>query len=104
MACHERRVDATSEGKRIDAFVHRFLPELGPNELRSVFEHRDVKLDGKRVKADVRVHEGQLVQVYCMEQQAPALQIIFEDEDVLIVNKPAGISTVPDIPGDISLT
>lgn len=60
--------------------------------VRQAFSHRDVKVDGVRVKQDARVRKGQLVQVYCMEAPAQALDVVYEDQDVLLINKRAGIS------------
>ncbi|MBQ8312330.1 MAG: RluA family pseudouridine synthase [Clostridia bacterium] len=104
MACYEWKVTCAAEGQRIDACLRRFLPEIPPHVLRASFQHRDVKLDGKRVKPDVRVSEGQLVQVYCMEPAAPPVDVVYEDEDVLLINKRAGISVEPDEKGGASLT
>lgn len=61
------QTDSAAEGLRIDACIRRFLPELPSRAAQEAFSHRDVKLDGKRVKPDVRVHAGQCVEVFCME-------------------------------------
>ena len=103
MACYEWKVTAAAEGQRIDASIRRFLPEIPPHVLRQSFQRRDVKLDGKRVKPDARVSAGQLVQVYCMEPAAPAIDVVYEDDDVLLINKRAGVSVEPDDKGGISL-
>lgn len=103
MACYEWKVTQAAEGQRIDACLRRFLPELPPHVLRQSFQRRDVKLDGKRVKPDVRVSEGQLVQVYCMEPAVPPVDVVYEDDDVLLINKRAGISVEPDEKGGASL-
>ncbi len=103
MACYEWKVTYAAEGQRIDACIRRFLPEIPPHVLRASFQRRDVKLDGKRVKPDVRVTEGQLVQVYCMEPSAPPVDVVYEDDDVLLINKRAGVSVEPDEKGGASL-
>ena len=89
-------VPPAAEGQRIDACLRRFLPGLPPQTLRACFQRRDVKLDGRRVKPDARVTSGQLVQVYCMEEAADPIDPVYEDEDVLLVNKHAGVSVEPD--------
>ena len=103
MACYEWKVTTAAEGQRIDASIRRFLPEIPPHVLRQSFQRRDVKLDSKRVKPDARVSAGQLVQVYCMEPAAPAIDVVYEDDDVLLINKRAGVSVEPDDKGGISL-
>jgi len=104
MALYEWKVTHAAEGQRIDASIRRFLPEIPAHVLRASFQHRDVKLDGKRVKPDARVSEGQLVQVYCMEPTAPPVDVVYEDDDVLLLNKRAGVSVEPDDKGGASLT
>ena len=89
-------VPPAAEGQRIDSCLRRFLPGLPPQTLRACFQRRDVKLDGRRVKPDARVASGQLVQVYCMEEAADPIDPVYEDEDVLLVNKRAGVSVEPD--------
>lgn len=98
------QTDSAAEGLRIDACIRRFLPELPSRAAQEAFSHRDVKLDGKRVKPDVRVHAGQCVEVFCMEQAAPLLDVVYEDADVLLVNKRAGISVEADERGGVTLT
>lgn len=104
MACYEWKVTHAAEGQRVDACIRRFLPEIPPHVLRASFQRRDVKLEGKRIKPDARVTEGQLVQVYCMEPAAPTVDVVYEDDDVLLINKRAGISVEADEKGGASLT
>lgn len=104
MACYEWKVTHAAEGQRVDACIRRFLPEIPPHVLRASFQRRDVKLEGKRIKPDARVTEGQLVQVYCMEPAAPPVDVVYEDDDVLLINKRAGISVEADEKGGASLT
>ena len=88
------QTDSAADGLRIDACIRRFLQELPSRAAQEAFSHRDVKLDGKRVKPDVRVHAGQCVEVFCMEQTAPLLDVVYEDADVLLVDRDWNIHTV----------
>ena len=96
MAKYEFVLDEAAEGQRIDACIRRFLPELPQPVVRESFKRRDVKLDGRRVSPDTRVRGGQTVAIYCMEQAVNPVQVVYEDEDVLLVNKRAGVSVTPD--------
>lgn len=93
-----------AEGLRIDACIRRFLPEVPARTVQQSFLRRDVKLDGKRVKPDVRVSAGQKVELFCMEQAAAFVDVVYEDDDVLLVNKRAGVSVEPDEKGGVTLT
>lgn len=104
MALHQVIVEPQADGLRVDEIIRRYLPGLTAVTVREAFSHRDVKLEGKRVRQDARVRAGQLVQVYCMEAPEQSLDVVFEDEDVLIINKRAGISVEPDEGSGLCLT
>lgn len=101
---YEFVIDSAAEGQRIDACIRRFLPEVPQRTVQQSFTRRDVKLDGKRVRPDVRVIVGQKVELFCMEQSAPLIDVVYEDDDVLLVNKRAGISVEPDEKGGVTLS
>ena len=101
---YEFITDTAAEGQRIDACIRRFLPELPARTAQQSFARRDVKLDGKRVRPDVRVSAGQKVELFCMEHSTPMVDVVYEDDDVLLVNKRAGISVEPDEKGGVSLS
>ena len=101
---YEFITDPAAEGQRIDACIRRFLPEVPQRTVQQSFSRRDVKLDGKRVKPDVRVNAGQKVELFCMEQSAPLVDVVYEDDDVLLINKRAGVSVEPDEKGGVTLT
>lgn len=101
---YEFMTDSAAEGLRIDACIRRFLPEVPQRTVQQSFLHRDVKLDGRRVRPDARVTSGQRVELFCMEQTAPLIDVVYEDADVLLINKRAGISVEPDEKGGACLT
>lgn len=85
--------------------------------IREAVKKRDVRIDGVRVQGDVRVHAGQEIRVYWPksilteqkrdERTLPAPEIVFEDERVLLINKPQGIQSQNEdqpLSGDTALT
>lgn len=105
MAMRSLSVPPEADGWRVDRFLRRYLPELPSQTVRDAFNRRDVKADGIRVRQDHLLSTGQSVQIYYMEPlQANALDIVYEDADVLLVNKRAGISVEKDEGGGVSLT
>lgn len=104
MACYKITVVPAADGLRADACIKRYLPEVPPNTAQAAFKRRDVKLNGTRIKPDVRVHMGDELLLYCMEQTTPAIDIVYEDADVLLINKRAGISVEEDEKGGTTLT
>ena len=95
-----------AEGMKTGLFLRRLLPSLPESVLRKIFAARDVKLDGVRADRDTPVHAGQTLSVFlpASHEESPVLRIVYEDEDVLLVNKPAGVSVESDEPGSLSLT
>ena len=105
MNLKELIIPPQGEGERVDRLIHRYFPELPEGSVRAAFLRRDIKLDGKRVAKEVRVQTGQQLRIYLPETEKEIpLAIIYEDADVMLVNKPAGISVEPDGKGGITLT
>ena len=95
-----------ADGMKTILFLRRYLPSLPESVVRKVFTARDVKLDGIRVSRDAPVRAGQIMTVFLPASisDAESLRVVYEDSDVLLVNKPAGISIEADEPGCLSLS
>ena len=98
-----------AEGSKLGNFVRQTLPALPESTIRKVFESRDVKLDGRRVPANTIVRAGQKLDIYLPDTAdagsvSPVLDIVYEDDSVLLVNKRAGISVEKDAHGEVTLT
>ena len=106
MAVKTVLIPPEAEGMKTGLFLRRLLPSLPESALRKILSARDVKLDGIRVSRDTSVHAGQTLTVFLPAscRDAESLRIVYEDDDVLLVNKPAGISVEADDPGSLSLT
>ena len=68
---------------------HPLAPE---RVLQSALKARDVKLNGIRVSGSTGIRAGDLV-VWFTTWKEPDLEIIYEDDNLMIVNKPSGISS-----------
>ncbi|MDE3094609.1 MAG: RluA family pseudouridine synthase [Chloroflexota bacterium] len=101
---------ADARGERLDVFVARRLPHLTRSRARRLTDDGRVRVDGRPAKGSLRLEAGQRVVV---EVPAPspatarpediALDVIYEDDDLLVVNKPAGM-TVHPAPGHPAAT
>lgn len=70
--------------------------------VRKLFRKHGIRLNGKRCKPDALVHPGDRIELYipfekgsrAVRQSGPPteLEIIYEDRDVVVINKPAGIA------------
>lgn len=109
MPVKEIVIPSDAAGQRISDFIRFVMPDLPESVLRRIFASRDVKLDGIRVSRDCRIAANQLVQLFVPEayfslSPVSALSVVYEDPDVLLVNKRAGISVEPDARGNVTLT
>ncbi len=106
MAMKEFTVPSGAEGMKVGLFLRKVLPDIPESTFRRLFAARDVKLDGIRVRKDTVVHAGSCLRVF-LPDTSPAsesLRIVYEDEDILLVNKPSGISVENDARGMLSLS
>ncbi|MBQ8081145.1 MAG: RluA family pseudouridine synthase [Clostridia bacterium] len=87
--------------QRLDKYLRQALPLLPEHVIRDAFSARDVKLDGKRVAADVSACPGELVEIYTAYEAS--IPTVYEDTQVLLLNKPAGISCEDDGRGGMTV-
>lgn len=78
------------------------LPFLSRFDVSKILENKDVKLNNARVKADVQLSVGDKLVVYYNEkEQKEWYNLVYSDENVLIVNKRAGIEVVSENERDL---
>ena len=97
-------IDREQAGQRIDNFLRRELPGLPKSRLYRILRRGEVRVNGGRVKAEYRLEEGDQVRIpparLRPEAAAPSStrvrelegQVIFEDQRLLVINKPSGIA------------
>lgn len=89
-------------GKRLDQFLAAEVPALTRSAVQRLIEQGLVLLDGAVAKASYKLTVNEKVAVTIPPPQPTAtmaedipLEILFEDEDVIVVNKPAGMTVHP---------
>jgi 23S rRNA pseudouridine1911/1915/1917 synthase len=100
---HRLVVDAAADGTRLDRFLAGRLPGLSRSRLHALIEEGRVRVDGTVRKPSARVRAGQVVTVELPPAPpAPALvpeplplDVLYEDGDLLVVNKPPGLAVHP---------
>lgn len=89
MNVYEAVATPRAEGLSADMYTaFAFCPFLPEHVIRDAFKTRDVKINGKRVKGDAEVEAGALVQIYTGYHAE--IPVVYEDDRILLVNKPAG--------------
>ena len=95
-------VTEEAEGDRIDRFLADRCEDLSRSFLQKLFKSGEILVDGRPVKASYRVSEGEEAVFEMPEAVLPEitaedipLDILYEDEDVIVVNKPKGMVVHP---------
>lgn len=85
--------------KKLNTFILASFPELSINMLNKALRQKDIKINGVRTKENVNIFENDEIAVFIADEylfSKPSIGKIFEDENILVVNKPNGIEVVSD--------
>ncbi|MEK9285120.1 RluA family pseudouridine synthase [Bradyrhizobium sp. ISRA442] len=102
-------VTADENNMRVDRFLEARFPGLSFSHIQRVVRKGELRVDGKRVDSKDRLEEGQSVRIPPLKLDAPKVpgalseaaqktlqalkeMTIYEDDDVLVLNKPAGLA------------
>ena len=110
-------VTAREGGQRIDKFLKKYLNEAPPSFVYKMLRKKNITLNGKRADGSERIGEGDVICLYLSEETIAKFrsgqeygsgrphfpEVIYEDEDVLFLNKPPGLLTQPAKRGDLSV-
>jgi len=106
-----RKVVITKDisGQRLDKFLMRHLNNAPKPFVHKMIRKKNIVVNGTKAEASYIVNEGDIVTMFLSENtidrftkektvpvHAGKLDIIYEDENIAVVNKPAGLLTQPD--------
>lgn len=88
-----------AKGMRLDAYLAKALPEISRARVALLIENGQVTLDGKTAKASHKLKGGEIVEIEGDPRPAPMnataeeipLTIVYEDDDLAVIDKPAGM-------------
>lgn len=89
--------------KKLNRFLLDNIPYLTSGLFYKTLRKKDIKINGKRINENVTIYEGDEILVFIdnkLLQSYFTLDIFFEDENILIINKPANL----EVTGNNSLT
>ena len=97
-----RTLTADRPGERADALVSRLIPDLTRSAAQRLLEEGAVTLEGRPVKKNYKTAPGDVLQVELPDPQPVEvlpqdipLDVVYEDGDVIVVNKPVGLVVHP---------
>ena len=100
----EIKITEKTYNQRVDKFVRKYLNEAPLSFIYKLFRKKDVKINGHWVKENYILQNGDILRIFVTDEQLSefykpksvedlkiTFKIIYEDENILIVNKPKGL-------------
>ena len=119
----EFKIGPNEAGQRLDKFLHKYLKEAGSSFLYKMLRKKNIELNGKKASGNEKLTEGDIIKIFMADDTIAKFRgnvdtinksinvntkvirdnIIYEDENILIVNKPLGVLSQKAKPTDISI-
>ena len=109
-------INENEAGQRFDKYLAKLLREAPKSFFYKMMRKKNITLNGKKATGNEKLFSGDHVKLFLSDEtfekfsgndSAPrahyALDIIYEDENILLLNKPAGVLTQKAKPEDLSL-
>lgn len=96
-------VNEKYDGKKLNKFLQDNIPNLTTNLFYKTLRKKDIKVNGKRVNDNISLFLNDEILVYISDDLLESnidLDIVYEDENILVLNKPANL----EVTGENSLT
>ncbi|MBQ9167602.1 MAG: RluA family pseudouridine synthase [Oscillospiraceae bacterium] len=105
----ELKIGPNDAGQRLDRFLAKAVPLLPASLAQKYIRIKRIKYNGGRAERDIRLQEGDVLQLYINDEffdkprednayltvAAPKLNIVYEDEHILLVDKRPGLAVHP---------
>ncbi|TVP85079.1 MAG: RluA family pseudouridine synthase [Acholeplasmataceae bacterium] len=96
------KVDTASAGARLDQFLKQQMPDISRNHLQQMIKSAHVLVNDEQVKTGYALKTGDRITITYMAPKTLDLEpvdlnldIVYEDDDLLVVNKPKGLVVHP---------
>ena len=111
----ELEVKAQESGQRFDKYLSRYLKEAPKSFLYKMLRKKNITLNGKKASGNEKLEVNDKVQLFFSDEtlekfmgeekevKKGSLEILYEDENVIFINKPAGMLSQPADDGKSSL-
>jgi 23S rRNA pseudouridine955/2504/2580 synthase len=114
----EYQVPASQKEQRFDKYLTKILPSASKSFLYKMLRKKNITLNNKKADGSEHLQEGDVVRIFfsdetfekfskastmVVQKSKVTLSVIYEDEDILLVNKPVGVLTQKAKAQDYSL-
>ena len=95
-------IDENDENKRLDSYLSEITPDLSRSKIQNFIKSGNVKINDSIKKPSYILKENDKIDFEIPEEekleikpQDIPIEIVYEDENMLVVNKPSGMLTHP---------
>ena len=105
----EVTISSSEQNQRVDKYLRKYLKNAPLSFIYKLLRKKDVKVNGKRIKEDYILQENDFMQIYIRDEDYDNFmnnrsftnykidfKVVYEDENILIVNKPVGLEVQED--------
>lgn len=94
-------VNEKYDNKKLNNFILDSFPELNKNTLYKALRKKDIRINNVKVSEDTVIHYKDEITIYIVDEllfksSKSILEVIYEDDNIIIFNKPEGISVTED--------
>ena len=85
--------------KKLQAFLQFNFNGLSSSVFFKTLRKKDIKVNNKRINENITIYENDIIEIYLDDKflfNELNLDIIYEDDNILVVNKPSGIEILND--------
>ncbi len=94
--------------KKLNTFLLNTFPNLKPNTLYKALRQKDIRLNGKRISENVLLQENDKLTIFIVDELlfgfSHLLEVVYEDENILVLNKPSGIAITENAHSETTFT
>lgn len=100
-------VNQKNDGKKLNTFLIDSFNGISLNTIYKALRKKDIRINNIRTNENCTLHEGDEITLYIKDEflyKSFDIDIVYEDKNIIAVNKPKGIEVVSDNKDEVTLT
>ena len=94
-------VNEKYNNKKLNNFILDSFPSLSKGTLFKALRKKDIRINNVKVSTDEIIHTGDEITIYIVDEllfgtNTVNIEVVYEDDNIIVVNKPEGISVTED--------
>jgi len=101
-AIQTKQIEAPKDAGRVDLYLAGFFPEISRSRIQGMLKSGEITVNGKEAKPNLKLAGGEDIRLaikkplpLCVKPEEIALNILYEDRDIIVLDKPQGMVVHP---------